>query len=155
MKKSWIIAGALGLIFVGAGCSKTAPSDELSTVPPGQAMPAKEIVSAPKAFYIAYSSGEYRKALAAKRPVVLYFWASWCPICRAEEPNIRSWVEASNLPFAGFRVNFDTESELKEKFRVAYQHTTVIIGVDGKESTRFTGPVSQDVFNAALAAAGK
>ena len=51
--------------------------------------------------------------------------AGWCPICRADEPLIKSRIENSGLPIAGFRVNYDTEAELKAKYKIPYQHTTV------------------------------
>ncbi|MBI4457978.1 thioredoxin family protein, partial [Candidatus Uhrbacteria bacterium] len=87
--------------------------------------------------------------------VLLYFWASWCPICRAEEPGIRAAVEAMDVPVAGFRVNFDVESALKKQFKIPYQHTTVILDTRGQESSRFSGPVDGDTLRAAIRAAAK
>ncbi len=110
----------------------------------------QEAAQAPAPFYISYTTGEYQKALAEKRPIVLYFWASWCPICRADEPLIKARIEGSGLPIAGFRVDFDVQDDLKRQFLIPYQHTTVMLGTDGAESTRFTGPVDEATFLAAL-----
>lgn len=101
-------------------------------------------------YYIAYSNTEFNRALEAKKATLLYFWASWCPICQAEEPKIKSAVESSGLNVAGFRVNFDTEDMLKEKFNIPYQHTTVILNTQGVETARFTGPTSNETLLEAL-----
>jgi thiol-disulfide isomerase/thioredoxin len=117
--------------------------------------PTAPSVKALPPYYVAYSADGAAKANAERRPVVLYFWASWCPICRADEPLIKQRIEASGMPIAGFRVNFDTEKELKTKYGVPYQHTTIILFPDGTESERFTGPVDEATFFTALAAAAK
>lgn len=100
--------------------------------------------------YTDYSPEAAAEALASGYGVVYYFWASWCPICKAEEPKLRQWIENSKLPIAGFRVNFDTEKELKAKFKVPYQHTTVFLNAKGEGVERFNGPVDEAAFVAAL-----
>lgn len=170
----------LAVLLIGAGCAAPPPADLPSEPPaapvadtPTPALPAPAPTTAtnrpvantnttpapqpepapapaPTPFYISYTPGQYQKALADKRPVVLYFWASWCPICRADEPVIKQRIESSGLPVAGFRVDFDTQSDLKQQFRIPYQHTTVMLDADGNESARFTGPVDDATFTAAL-----
>lgn len=108
-----------------------------------------------KPYYIAYTADVAAAAQAEGRPVVYYFWAAWCPICKAEEPKIKSWIETSEHPVAGFRVNYDIESALKAKFKVPYQHTTVFLNAEGVEVERFSGPVTEAEFRAALALASK
>lgn len=111
--------------------------------------------SAKKPYYIAYTKDVAEAALAEGRPVVYYFWAAWCPICRAEEPSIKSWIETSEHPVAGFRVNYDTESSLKAQYKIPYQHTTVFLNAAGEEVERFSGPVSESEFREALAKASE
>lgn len=103
-----------------------------------------------KPYYVAYTAAQAEAALKEGRATVLYFWASWCPICRAEEPKLKGWIEDSGLPVAGFRVNYDTEKELKAKYGVTYQHTTVFLNARGEEVERFNGPVDEATFLAAL-----
>lgn len=104
-------------------------------------------------YYIAYSPTGFERARAEGRPILLYFWASWCPVCRAEEPKIIADIEGADVPVAGFRVNFDEERELKSRFRIPYQHTTVILDAEGRETERFLGPVSSDERLRAIRAA--
>jgi thiol-disulfide isomerase/thioredoxin len=103
-----------------------------------------------KPYYIAYTSDGAKTALSEGRVTLLYFFAAWCPICRVEDPNIKSWIEGSGLPVAGFRVNYDTESSLKSQYKIPYQHTTVILNTKGEETQRFSGPMTQAELLAAL-----
>lgn len=151
------------LFLFGASCVTTSPTNNLPTTPP--APPAETSAETPanaptpqagnppapvdRSTYLAYTPEGFNTVFG-KQPVVLYFWASWCPICRAEEPKIQALIERSELAVTGFRVNFDTESAMKERYRVPYQHTTIILNSKGEEATRFTGPVSDDVLAKAI-----
>lgn len=77
---------------------------------------------------------DYDKAVASDRLIVLYFYASWCPLCKAEFPKMQSAFDAlSSDRVVGFRVNYndgDTDSDeknLAREFGIAYQHTKVFI----------------------------
>lgn len=160
------------IVLVGAGCvaapqaSLDLPSTPTETAP-AAASPANERTpSAPvptgtlaptskSPYYIAYSDAEYRMAKAEGRPILLYFWASWCPICRNEEPKVKERVESSGVPIAGFRLNFDTEDALKQQFGINYQHTTVILNGKGEEVARFFGPTGDAEYAAAFAKAAR
>ncbi len=162
------------LLLIGAGCAPT-----VSTTPEPAAMmekkdgtammpkedattsdammvkdeaetPDKMMAPAATPTYADYSPEAAAKAFADGKGVVYYFWASWCPICKAEEPKLQQWITNSKLPIAGFRVNFDTEKELKAKFKIPFQHTTVFLNAKGEEVERFNGPVDEANFIAAL-----
>jgi cytochrome c biogenesis protein CcmG, thiol:disulfide interchange protein DsbE len=34
-----------------------------------------------------------------KKPAVIVFWASWCPVCRAEFPGLHKVAEETKVPF--------------------------------------------------------
>lgn len=106
-------------------------------------------------YYISYSAAEQARALAAKKVTLLYFYAPWCPICQVEEPKIKSWVEGSALNVGGFRVDYDNETALKQKYGVTSQHTTIIFNTKGEESTRFVGPMDQATLISALTKASQ
>ncbi len=66
--------------------------------------------------------------------VVLYFYANWCPICKAELPHLYgAFNDLKEYSVIGFRVNFndnetdDDERNLAREFGVAYQHTKVFL----------------------------
>ncbi len=77
---------------------------------------------------------EYRKALATDKLIVLYFYASWCPICNGEFPRMQqAFAEMDEDRVIGFRVHFNDdqtgqiERDLAYQYGVAYQHTKVFI----------------------------
>lgn len=93
-----------------------------------------EVLAGNQAILLDFKMEDYQKALNEKAIVVLYFYANWCPTCRAEFPKIQSAFEKLQNPdVIGFRVNFnDNETDSFEKglareFGVAYQHTKVIL----------------------------
>ena len=70
-------------------------------------------------------------SLAAKEDVVLFFHASWCPICRSIEAEINK--DPSKIP-AGvhiLKVNYDQEVALRQKYGVTVQHTFVQVDAQG------------------------
>jgi len=77
-------------------------------------------------------------ALKTGNVVFLYFYATWCPICRAELPHLyAAFDELKTDKVIGFRVNYndgDTDNDeraLAQQYQVPYQHTKVIVK-DGK-----------------------
>lgn len=81
-----------------------------------------------------FNTADYDAALRTNKLVVLYFYATWCPICKAEVPKLEAaFNELTNDKVIGFRVNFndsDTDNDeknLAREFGVAYQHTKVFI----------------------------
>ena len=111
--------------------------------------------------YLAFTQADYDKALSENKIVVLNFYANWCPICRAEDPDVKAAFESLDNPnVIGFQVNFkDPETDadekaLAEKFAVPYQHTKVIL-VDGKEVLKETAQWSTQEFVDAINNAAK
>jgi thiol-disulfide isomerase/thioredoxin len=93
-----------------------------------------EVLAGTESLLLDFNSGDYQKALSEKDIVVLYFFANWCPLCKAEFPRMQSVFEKlQNSDVIGFRVSFkdsqtdDSEEELAKEFGVAYQHTKVIL----------------------------
>jgi len=85
-------------------------------------------------FLLDFNRSDYENALMNEDLVVLYFYASWCPICRVEFPRMQEafrMLDAHGV--VGFRVNYndsDTdefEKGLAREHGVAYQHTKVFI----------------------------
>lgn len=84
--------------------------------------------------YLDFKKADYEKALSEGKIIVLNFYANWCPVCRAEAPDVKAGFDSlNNENVVGFRVNYndpdtdESEKALAKEFGVTYQHTKVIL----------------------------
>lgn len=92
--------------------------------------------------YLDFKKADYEKALADGKIILLDFYANWCPICRAEAPELKAGFDSLTTDrVVGFRVNYndsdtdEDEKKLAKDFAITYQHTKVILK-NGKEVLR-------------------
>ncbi len=119
--------------------TKTVPSDketksseDLSTSEPLKF--SGNVLAGTSSPFIEFNSPDFQLALESDKLIILSFYANWCPICKAEEPELFAGfneLETDNV--VGFRVNFNDdqtdfeEQKLAEDYQVPYQHTRVFI----------------------------
>ncbi|MDB5537945.1 thiol-disulfide isomerase/thioredoxin [Devosia sp. UYZn731] len=86
----------------------------------------------PAAAVISFENEAQLNALAAKGKTVVFFYAAWCPNCRATVTELNArWSEVTpglTLVIA----DYDKEQALKAKFGVTYQDTFVLLDNTGK-----------------------
>lgn len=110
--------------------------------------------------------GEIALADYRGRPVVLNFWASWCPPCRAEAPDFqRVWqaYQSQGIVFLGVDVSdgeaaalayvrdygitypsvVDTRNDISTAYGATSLPTTVFINQDGLVVGKRVGPMSE------------
>lgn len=119
--------GMVGKLIVDSLPSASLPQPQAVTF-------SGRVLAGSAAPVIEYNQADFEKAVATKKLVVLYFYANWCPICRAEVPKM---YEAFNglltNDLVAFRVNYnddetdDAERNLARAHGVAYQHTKVFL----------------------------
>lgn len=82
-----------------------------------------------------YSSNPQQYAGTNK---VLFFHASWCPICRSIDEDINS--DTSQIPDGTvfIKTDFDSETELRQTHGVTYQYTFVQIDDEGSQVAKWT-----------------
>lgn len=93
-----------------------------------------KIIAGTSAPFIEFNRVDYEAAKKAGKVIVLDFYANWCPICRAESPDIQAGFNSLTTDnVVGFRVNYkDDETDVDEtalakQFGINYQHTKVIV----------------------------
>lgn len=97
-------------------------------------------VSVAPAKYIPYSAN----ALATAQQVpqsdtILYFHANWCPICQVLDPDITKNISKFPIGVTILKVDYDTETALKKKYGVTYQHTFVQVDPNGNKLKLWNG----------------
>ena len=76
---------------------------------------------------------------------VLFFHAAWCPVCKTANDELVDWYESEQIPLPTYRVDYDTETELRQKYGVTVQHTFVLVDGSGDEMTTLTSPSSAEL----------
>jgi len=88
--------------------------------------------------YLKYSEENLSAAKTNGRPV-LYFWAVWCPTCKALDAELKERSRELPDDVTILQVNYDTEKALKQKYQITQQHTLVQIDNQGNEVTKWIG----------------
>lgn len=99
-----------------------------------------------------YAAQALADAQKANRPVAVLFHADWCPTCRAQDKALQSMKNEKGLDLTILVANYDTEKELKRRFRVNTQSTLVVLK-GSQEAARLVADTRPEAIRAALKAA--
>jgi thiol-disulfide isomerase/thioredoxin len=118
----------------GTGVEATAPSP--GTPSPSAAASSPAGAEVPGA-YLSLSDYSAMTAARAGTSLVYFFHAPWCPDCRATEESLRSEGVPAGLTVV--KVDFESATELRQRFGVTQQHTFVEVDAAGEATARWTG----------------
>ncbi len=133
-KRVWIVAAVIAAtIVMSVGyllvSKQMNPAPQAAQQANDLPLPAE---SNAKGTYTAYTA----KALAsASGRKVLFFHASWCPQCRQIETDITAQGVPAGMTI--LKVNYDTETDLKQKYSVTLQTTIVEVDDNGDQIKKF------------------
>ena len=96
-----------------------------------------------------YSAAALAEAEKANQPLALHFHADWCPTCRAQDKVVQTLKTEKGLDLTLLTVNYDTEKELKRRFKVNSQSSLIVLHGQ-KETARLVGDTSTDGIRDAL-----
>ena len=136
-----IVIAIIALVVVIAGIGYFATKKQPRTTSKIQAPVGEKkmeetgsVLAGKSALLLNFTKADYDAALKSDKVIVLYFYANWCPICKAEFPEMQNaFNELSSDKVIGFRVNYkddqtdNDETNLAKEFGVAYQHTMVFV----------------------------
>lgn len=84
-----------------------------------------------------FDAKAFEQAQAAGKTVLIDVYASWCPICKKQQPTIAR-LEKEKPSLVVYEVNFDNDKSALKKFGVQSQ-ATLIVFKGAKEVGRSTG----------------
>lgn len=87
--------------------------------------------------------------LGVDKPVLIDFWATWCPPCRAQLPILDQVAADIGDGAVIAKVNVDEEHALARMFNVQ-SIPTLLIFKDGKIAKRYSGLTAKDELLQAL-----
>jgi thiol-disulfide isomerase/thioredoxin len=108
---------------------------------PKSAMPVEQQASSQaqamaKGSYSVYQEG----VIGNGKTSLLFFHAAWCPICKTGNQKLTAWYAANSYPISTYKVDYDTYTDLKQRYGVTYQHTFVLIDGQGNAIQTIQGP---------------
>lgn len=98
--------------------------------------------------YEPFTMARYEAARVEGKPILLFFYANWCPFCKEQDPRFARVIPEHDGGVVALRVNYnDTETDEDEKtfareFGVTYQHTMFFIGRDGEVKKKVIGTMT-------------
>jgi cytochrome c biogenesis protein CcmG/thiol:disulfide interchange protein DsbE len=154
-----VFALILALAFA-AGCGSGKPAQ-----PPGAESGVTTGKTAP-AFSLSAPDGKAVSLPVPAKITVLNFWATWCPPCREEMPELDKFAKSAGADLAFYAINLqepadkataflrqngytmpillDIEGAAARIWRISSIPTTVVIDKQGVVRYRKTGPVTAD-----------
>ncbi len=89
--------------------------------------------------YKDYSESTVKDEQAQGQKVVLFFHAPWCPFCKAADSAFKSKLGEIPSGVTVLKTDYDSNTDLKKKYGVTYQHTFVQIDQQGNMVTKWNG----------------
>ena len=120
----WMFFGLAGALAV-AGCRMPQPTVPLSGTSVTQARPSRVAKLAPDFTFTTLAGKAITLSELRGRPVVINFWASWCPPCRRELPALEKvyrQYSAQGLQLLGVAVGDEEPAvrRLVQEMRLSY-----------------------------------
>ncbi|MEN9477347.1 MAG: hypothetical protein RLZZ300_1488 [Pseudomonadota bacterium] len=88
--------------------------------------------------------------IQSKTPVLVDFWAPWCPPCRAIAPSLEEISNELEGKLQVIKVDIDQNPELAQRFGVR-SIPTLKVFVDGKVAREIVGAMPKQALQAQIA----
>jgi len=136
--KTWMTCVAIGWLVAGlAGCSK--PSDQAAAPAVGSAEGS--------ALRVVVGAEQFKaEVMDAELPVLVDFWATWCPPCKFMNPIIAETAEHQQGVLKVAKVDVDDNQELAAEYNIRAIPTLMIFH-RGKVIAQYEGAMREAALN--------
>lgn len=104
-------------------------NEEVSTSPTESEEVTSLSTESNQPIYTAYTESSLQNYEGRNK--VIFFHANWCPTCRALSSDIDSKLTSLPDNTVILKADFDSETDLKQKYGVKIQHTLVFVDDEG------------------------
>ncbi len=73
-----------------------------------------------------YTAEAVKMAMGEGKTTLLFFHASWCPVCKAQEPKVRAYLNGAHKDIVAFKVDYDSNMALRKQLKVDRQSTLIL-----------------------------
>lgn len=80
--------------------------------------------------------------MSQQRPVLVYFWGSWCGVCRQTSPSVDKLAKSADYPVVSVAVNSGEPNEVQQYLSQHGWQFLTINDEDGKIFTDWQGQVT-------------
>lgn len=130
-----LVIGLIVILVLGFGyfllTSDPADQSPATTSSPTTSQPNITATAATGA-YIAYDENTVTNTQGTR---LLFFHAPWCPQCRQLEASIKAGTIPKDVTI--FKVDYDSNQKLRQRYGVTIQTTVVLLNKDGSEAKKF------------------
>ena len=105
--------------------------------PSGESMEKEDSMVKKAGAYKDYSADTVNTEQAQGQKVVLFFHAPWCPFCKTANTAFLNKTGEIPSGVTVLKTDYDSNTELKKKYGVTYQHTFVQIDQQGNMVTKW------------------
>lgn len=80
--------------------------------------------------------------LSANKPMLVYFWGTWCPVCKVTSPKVNKLARTTDYPVVTIAIKSNDNGELKSFMAERNFTFTTINDADGKIFADWQGQVT-------------
>lgn len=163
-KTRWILAGLVAVLVVGWYASGSTVSSTEETQPTARPATGVLVGNTLQEFTLLNAEGRESKIGIPGTVTVINFWATWCPPCRAEMPELDAFASKRSADVIFYAINIqeppdkvsgylqqnnltmpvllDRQGDIARMFRINAIPTTLVADKQGVIRFRKSGPVT-------------